>query len=95
MNIRGPCNDSTASIRHLKPGAGKPAQGGEAADGAKQTTQRTDSQAGGVAELAQQVRDIPEVREEVVRRVAQRLADGQYATRESAEGVARALMNET
>ena len=46
-----------------------------------------------VAQLAAQLRTIPEVRSEVIAAVEKKLNDGSYLTRESAEQTAAVLLN--
>lgn len=45
-----------------------------------------------LADLADQLRELPEVRGEVIARIAERLASGGYLTREAAERVAERLL---
>ena len=50
------------------------------------------SSEGKLAELVRQLKELPEVREDLVKETIVKLRDGQYATRESAEQTAERVM---
>ena len=93
MDVRGPTDRNGASsessplhgerIRH------ESAQDVLASKGPKVSVRITASE---LVQLVRQLKELPEVREDVVKETIVKMRDGQYATRESAEQTAEAIM---
>jgi hypothetical protein len=62
---------------------------------ARETFLRSHTPAPEIAALVNQLRQIPELREEVVREVAQRLACGDYSTPEALNRTVQAMLDST
>ena len=98
MDVRGPLPN-----RNVNPNEALPTQGqthrldspgpAVASDHLHQSSSTQHQRAPEMVRLVSQLKEIPEVRLDVIARVEKRLSDGVYLTRESSERTATALLN--
>ena len=98
MDVRGPLANQNVNPNEVLPKQGETHRLESAGpkiptDHLQQSSSAEHQRAPEVVRLTSQLKEIPEVRQDVIARVEKRLNDGVYLTRESAERTAEAILN--